>query len=196
MLHKLLQIFNLYCTKSSSRIFKDPDTQQTKIWSVLKEGRKRSAHEFKTTQVLNFKTFFLHERFNIVWASNSRKWKVIFSNFNIYTSPNQRAKGFCWKQLHGRGVVPFHRKWAFIHNLTLFVVPWCSGYHYCTTSFNKAWTQVLRRFKSCLWCVGDLRWWGSLKIRLNAFRWSTIPQKQFIIIIIIINFNCLNTWKN
>ena len=29
-------------------------------------------------------------------------------------------------------------------------------------SFNKAWTQVLRRFKSCSWRVGDSRWWGSL----------------------------------
>ena len=39
--------------------------------------------------------------------------------------------------------------------------------------------------------VGDSRWWGSLtmvrlEIRLNAFRRSTIPQKQFIIITIII----------
>ena len=37
-------------------------------------------------------------------------------------------------------------------------------------------------------CLGDLRWWGSLTmvpagIRLNTFRRSTIPQKQFINII-------------
>ena len=32
---------------------------------------------------------------------------------------------------------------------------WCSGYHYWLTSFNKAWAQVLRRFKS--W-----QWWRSL----------------------------------
>ena len=30
----------------------------------------------------------------------------------------------------------------------------------------------------------DLWQWSRLEIRLNAFRWSTIPQKQFIIIII------------
>ena len=42
--------------------------------------------------------------------------------------------------------------------------PWCSSYHYCTTSFNNAWTQVLRRFKSCSRCVGDLQWWESLKV--------------------------------
>ena len=37
-----------------------------------------------------------------------------------------------------------------------------SGYRYCTKLLNKAWTQVLRRFKSCPRRVGDPRWWGSL----------------------------------
>ena len=41
------------------------------------------------------------------------------------------------------------------------MAPWSSGCHYCTTSFNKVWTQVLCRFKSCSWRVGDARWWGS-----------------------------------
>ena len=41
---------------------------------------------------------------------------------------------------------------------------WCSGYHYCTTSFNKAWTKVQCRFKSSWWCVGGSTWWGSLTI--------------------------------
>ena len=36
------------------------------------------------------------------------------------------------------------------------------GYHYCTTSFNKAWTQVLCAFKSCSRRVGDSLWWRSL----------------------------------
>ena len=72
--------------------------------------------------------------------------------------------------------------------ITGAVLPWCSGYHYCTASFNNTWTQVLRRFKSCTLSVGDSWWWGSrLEIRLNAFRRSTISQKQFIISIIIIN---------
>ena len=61
------------------------------------------------------------------------------------------------------------------------VVPRCSAYHYCTSSFNKVWTQALRRFKSCLGRV-DLWQWSQLEIRLNVFRRSTIPQKQFIII--------------
>ena len=33
---------------------------------------------------------------------------------------------------------------------------WCSGYHCCKTSFSKAWTQVLRRFKSCTRRGGSL----------------------------------------
>ena len=52
----------------------------------------------------------------------------------------------------------------YIQNFWIFVVLWCSGYHYYTTSFKQAWTQVLHRFKSCLWRVRDLRWWGSLKM--------------------------------
>ena len=64
--------------------------------------------------------------------------------------------------------------------------PCCSGYHYCTTSFNKAWTQVLRRFKSCCVseiCDGEDLWqWSRLEIRLYTFCRSTIPQKQLTII--------------
>ena len=36
---------------------------------------------------------------------------------------------------------------------------WSSGYHYCTASFNKIWTEVLRRFKLCSRCVRGLGWW-------------------------------------
>ena len=61
-------------------------------------------------------------------------------------------------------------------------VQWCSGYHYCTTSFIKAWTQVLHRFKSCLWRVGDSRWWGSRTVVPAGNKATTILQKQFIII--------------
>ena len=49
--------------------------------------------------------------------------------------------------------------------------------------------KILRKFKSCSQCVGDdgYFWqWSLLEIRLNALRQSTIPQKQFIIIIIVI----------
>ena len=44
------------------------------------------------------------------------------------------------------------------------MVEWCSGYHYCTSSFNEALTQVLPKFKPCSRRVGDSRWWGFLKI--------------------------------
>ena len=61
------------------------------------------------------------------------------------------------------------------------VVPWCSIYHYCTTSFNKASIQFLRRFKSCSWRDGDSRWWGSLTMvtagnkakRLSSVNYTT-----------------------
>ena len=69
--------------------------------------------------------------------------------------------------------------------------PWCSSYLYSKTSVSKASTQVLRTIKSCSWRVGDrngedLLQWFRLKLRLNALGRSTIPQKQFIIIMAII----------
>ena len=43
------------------------------------------------------------------------------------------------------------------------VVTWCRCVVVITTAqLNKAWIQVLCRFKSCSWRVGDSRWWGSL----------------------------------
>ena len=75
----------------------------------------------------------------------------------------------------------------------LIKAPWRSGYHYCTTSFKKVWTQALRRFKSCSPRVRDSRWWRRdlwqwswLEIKLNVFCQSTIPQKKIIITIIVI----------
>ena len=73
----------------------------------------------------------------------------------------------------------------------LIVAPWCRGYHYYTTSFNKAWTRFCASSNPALG-VSEIRngedlWqWSRQEIRLNAFRRSTVPQKQFIIIIIII----------
>ena len=49
--------------------------------------------------------------------------------------------------------------WRFLISL---LTPSCSGYHYCTTLFNLAWTQVLRRLKTCSRCVRHLRWGRSL----------------------------------
>ena len=52
-------------------------------------------------------------------------------------------------------------------------------------------SEVPRRFKSCSGHFRDLQIWGSLTmvlagIRIKAIRRSTIPQKQFIIIIFIV----------
>ena len=57
-----------------------------------------------------------------------------------------------WKRTTTRGLVK---------QQNTFVESWCSGYQYWTTSFNKAWTKVLRRFQSWPQCDGDSRWWGS-----------------------------------
>ena len=65
-------------------------------------------------------------------------------------------------------------------------------YHYCTTSF-----KLELRFCSVSCPVHgvseirdseDLWQWSRLEVKLNAFRRSTIPQKQFIIIIVIIKY--------
>ena len=74
------------------------------------------------------------------------------------------------------------------------MVLWCSGYHYLLHNFiqfNKAWAQVLCRFKSsalACWRFEMVRISDNgpslLEVRLNPFRQSTIPQKQFIIIFI------------
>ena len=67
------------------------------------------------------------------------------------------------------------------------LAPWCSGYHYCSVSFNKAWTWFCAG-SNLTWdmLVRDSRWWGSLTMVLtgnkaNTFCRSTIPQNQFII---------------
>ena len=82
---------------------------------------------------------------------------------------------------------------------------WYSGYHYYNTSFNKVWTQLLRRFKSAqvargmskIWDSEDLWQWTRSEIRLNALSHSTIPQKQSVAIIFIATLLALwETIKN
>ena len=69
-----------------------------------------------------------------------------------------------WKVRRASVVINFQfsDRFATFSGSKLLVAPWCSGYHYCTTSFNQSWTQVLRRLKPCLRRVGDSWWWGSL----------------------------------
>ena len=42
------------------------------------------------------------------------------------------------------------------------LAPWHIGYRYYKTSFNKTWTQFLRKLKSCWWRFGNLQWWDSV----------------------------------
>ena len=72
-----------------------------------------------------------------------------------------------------------------IRHAAIVVMPWCIGYHYCTTSSINIWIQVLRRSIPCSRCVKDWqRSWP--EVRLNVFCQSAIPQKWFIVIIIMI----------
>ena len=106
---------------------------------------------------------------------------------------------YVWKNALGGGITYKSILYTEIKNLIVaefrisFLFsgsPLCSGYHYCPTSFNKAWIQVLRRFKSCSRRVGDLRWWGSLTmvpVRNKAKRLSWVNRitktiRQFIFI--------------
>ena len=90
---------------------------------------------------------------------------------------------------------------------------WCSGCHYCTTSLWLCGVVVIttaqfHSTKSELsFCTGsnlacgvlqvhdgeDLWQWSQLEIRLNAFFQSTIPQKQFIIIIITVSMQKISS---
>ena len=59
------------------------------------------------------------------------------------------------------------------------LAPCCGGFHYCTTSFNKVWTQILRRFKSCSRRVANSRLWGSLtmvRLEIRRTRISSVNQ--------------------
>ena len=77
----------------------------------------------------------------------------------------------CFQHIHSEGSETRNKsgKWVSIYLAkdNLIVAPWCSGYHYCTTSFNKTWTQNLSRFKSCSQRVGDSWWWGSVTMVLD-----------------------------
>ena len=68
--------------------------------------------------------------------------------------------------------------WIYINIHWIYVAPWCSGYDYCTTLFNKAW---LCTGSNPAWGMSEIRdgedhWqWSQLEIKLYAFRGSSIP---------------------
>ena len=71
--------------------------------------------------------------------------------------------------------------------LVVYLAPWCSGYHYCTTSLKKAWIRFCAGSNPAHG-VSEIRdgeelWqWSWLEIRLNVFRPSTkiyfFPQES------------------
>ena len=66
------------------------------------------------------------------------------------------------------------------HKSLSVMAPWCSGYHYGTTSFNQAWTHILRRFKPCSQRVWDLRWWESLTMVPTGNKaWTPFVSQPF-----------------
>ena len=86
--------------------------------------------------------------------------RLLIQSFTLFLLPSRKLPLFCsfsdvieCLTTYGKGCFLKYLK----NNNEYLLALWCSGYHYCTTSFNKARTQVLHRFKSCLWHVGDLR---------------------------------------
>ena len=96
----------------------------------------------KNSEILHFGSFlvvigkkkFLYIFFFFFFFSVSRF--LLLPKISIKTNEIPRKTGYRRKD------VPTER-WQ------RFVAPCCSGYHYFTTSFNKVWTQILRRFQSC-----------------------------------------------
>ena len=77
--------------------------------------------------------------------SNKLAKARLFQEISNYVEPRVRIKVF-----------------SGVTNCVILLAPRCSGYHYYTTLLDKAWTQVLRRFKSYSRRVRNSRWWGSL----------------------------------
>ena len=83
------------------------------------------------------------------WVMHLKDWffsnKIALENYGIKQTPTDSNAGG-----------------ALLYIISLVsLAPWCSGYYCCTNPFNKAWTQVLHKFKSCSRYVEDSRWWGS-----------------------------------
>lgn len=75
----------------------------------------------------------------------------------------------------------------------------CNGLHYFTTSFNRVWIEVLRRFKSCSWCVGGLSWWelpaNAPDVRCRRCLYYVSPQVIWRLSAIYRNWKLVVTWK-
>ena len=71
------------------------------------------------------------------------------------------------------------------------VLPWCSGYHFCTTLLKYFWTQVLRSFKPCSRRVGDSRWSGYLTMVPAENEAKRLSSVNYTIIIHHHHHQCL-----
>ena len=83
---------------------------------------------------------------------------ISFWYFLILKKLNSRCSltGQSFIKINQNWIHPGKFKWySFI--ITILVAPWCSGYHYYKTSFNKIWIQILCKFKPYWRCVRILR---------------------------------------
>ena len=97
---------------------------------------------------------------------------ILIVEFNLFHLITLGRKKEYFREI----LVYFERRYI-NHSCRNLVAPWCSGYHYCITSFSKTWTQILRILNSCSRRVRDLRWWGSLTMvpaRNKAKRLSSV----------------------
>ena len=113
---------------------------------------KERRHRFIKPQLLNFPNFQPSQMLSSCLGFNLNVSLVV-------TSLLIKKQCFFLSFLNQNGT---RNEYTFLKREWCKLTATCSGYHYCTNSFIKAWTQVLRRFKSCSWRIGYLRWWGSL----------------------------------
>ena len=99
------------------------------------------------------------------WLENKRTVKFSSNWFSRLSL----QKGGCAKIKIDKSFVALKEQF---HNLLLPVsqfvnvlASWCSGYRYCTTSFNRIWTQVQCKFKTCSQRFGCL-WRSELPVRV------------------------------
>ena len=75
-----------------------------------------------------------------------------------------------------------------------FLMLWCSGYHYCKSSFSKVWTLFPRRFKASsrharfvMVKVSENGSW--MEIRCECFKWQLKPYEGIYIHWLFLEYN-------
>ena len=116
---------------------------------------------------LYFQTFSCNLSPQIIWifiTCHCLCWSGIsfFRFYSRYYLVCFRFSFFFQIWLHGKRLFCFKLYLDILLNLTLS--PWCGDYHYCTTSFNRAWIQLLCRFISCSRHIREMRWWEFLAV--------------------------------